>query len=227
MVKEVQSIKLRRNRMKLFKPFMALPVFLLLAACVAIDNSIQAGGEEDMAEVASPVITAESSAEEKIASAMSAAPDIVSMDATVLDWPAADGEDPAMLREGSNSEWICFPDRWFTPGLDPMCFDGPAMEWVGSWMAGTPPEMSQMGLSYMLMGSYDNSNTDPFAGPHENPADGIITGPHVMIFPVAPSTLAGMTTDHTTNEPYVMFQDQDTPFAHLMLPTANFDVPGS
>ena len=210
--------------MKLCKLFMALPVFLLLAAC-GTNISTQAGGEEDMAEVASPVITAESSAEEKIASAMSAAPDIVSMDATVLDWPAADGEDPAMLREGSNSEWICFPDRWFTPGLDPMCFDGPAMEWVGSWMAGTPPEMSKMGLSYMLMGSYDNSNTDPFAGPPENPADGIVTGPHVMIFPVDPSSLAGMTTDHTTNEPYVMFQD--TPFAHLMLPTANFDVPGS
>ena len=177
-----------------------------------------------MAEVASPMITAESSAEDKVTSALSAAPDIVSSGAMVLDWPTADGEDPGMLREGDNG-WTCFPDRFFTPGLDPMCFDSPAMEWVGYWMVGEDPQMSAMGLSYMLMGSYDNSNTDPFAGPPENPADGIVTGPHVMIFPVDPTSLAGMSTDHTTNEPYVMFQD--TPFAHLMMPTANFDVPGS
>ncbi len=160
--------------------------------------------------------------EEKITSALSAAPDIVSVGATVLDWPAADGEDPGMLREGDNG-WTCFPDRFFTPGLDPMCFDSPAMEWVGYWMAGEDPQMSAMGLSYMLMGSYDNSNTDPFAGPPENPEDGIVTGPHIMVFPVDATTLAGLNTDHTTNEPYVMFQD--TPFAHLMMPTVS--VPGS
>jgi hypothetical protein len=100
-----------------------------------------------------------------------------------------------------------------------MCFDTPAMAWVGSWMTGMEPEIETMGLSYMLMGSYDNSNTDPFAGPPENPADGVITGPHVMIFPVDAATLKGMNTDHTTGEPYVMFQD--TPWAHLMMPSTN------
>jgi len=209
--------------MKVFKPLVILLVSMMLAACGS-RISIQAGGEEETAEVASPEITAESSTEDKLTSALSAAPDIVSSGAMVLDWPAADGEDPGMLREGDNG-WTCFPDRFFTPGLDPMCFDGPAMEWVGYWMAGEPPQMSAMGLSYMLMGSYDNSNTDPFAGPPENEADGIVTGPHIMVFPVDPTSLAGMNTDHTTNEPYVMFQD--TPFAHLMMPTANFDVPGS
>jgi len=150
---------------------------------------------------------------------LSAAPDIVSEGAMVLDWPAAEGEAPAMLREGDNG-WTCFPDRLVTPGLDPMCFDGPAMAWAGNWMMGMEPEIETMGLSYMLMGSYDNSNTDPFAGPPDNPADGVITGPHVMIFPVDATTLKGMSTDHTTGEPYVMFQD--TPWAHLMMPTTNY-----
>ena len=203
--------------MKVFKPLAILLVSMMLAACGS-RISIQAGGEEEMAEVASPEITAESSTEDKLTSALSAAPDIVSMGATVLDWPAAEGEEPEMLREGDNG-WTCFPDRSNTPGLDPMCFDGPAMEWVGYWMVGDEPEMGTMGLSYMLKGSYDNSNTDPFAGPPENPDDGVITGPHVMIFPVDPTSLAGMNTDHTTNEPYVMFQD--TPWAHLMMPTTN------
>ena len=204
----------------------SLPIAFISMALIGCGNGVQrqVGGDEEMAEVASPIITVESSAEDKITSALSAAPDIVSSGAMVLDWPAADGEDPGMLREGDNG-WTCFPDRFFTPGLDPMCFDGPAMEWVGYWMAGEDPQMSAMGLSYMLMGSYDNSNTDPFAGPPENPADGIVTGPHIMVFPVDASTLAGLNTDHMTNEPYVMFQD--TPFAHLMMPTANFDLPGT
>ena len=221
--RSTECYKTRRFFMKLSKSLPILLVSMMLVAC-GNQVSIEMGGDEEMAAAASPMITAESSAEEKITSALSAAPDIVSSGATVLDWPAADGEDPGMLREGDNG-WTCFPDRFFTPGLDPMCFDSPAMEWVGYWMVGEDPQMSAMGLSYMLMGSYDNSNTDPFAGPPENPEDGIVTGPHIMVFPVDATTLAGLNTDHTTNEPYVMFQD--TPFAHLMMPTANFDVPGS
>jgi hypothetical protein len=201
--------------MKLFKPLPVFLVSILLAACGPME---QEGEEAQMAELAAAEITTESSAEDKVTSAMSAASNVVSEGATVLDWPAAEGEDPAVLREGDNG-WTCFPDRLVTPGLDPMCFDTPAMAWVGSWMTGMEPEIETMGLSYMLMGSYDNSNTDPFAGPPENPADGVITGPHVMIFPVDAATLKGMNTDHTTGEPYVMFQD--TPWAHLMMPSTN------
>ena len=199
--------------MKLFKPLSVLLVSILLAACGPME---QAGEETQVAEMASPEITAESSADDMVTSALSAAPAVVGEGAMVLDWPAAEGETPAMLREGDNG-WTCFPDRFGTPGLDPMCFDGPAMAWVGNWMMGMEPEIETMGLSYMLMGSYDNSNTDPFAGPPENPADGVVTGPHIMTFPVDATTLKGMSTDHTTGEPYVMFQD--TPWAHLMMPT--------
>ncbi len=101
--------------MKLSKSLPILLISMMLVACGNVE--VQMGGGEEMAEVASPVITAESSAEEKIASALSAAPDIVSSGAMVLDWPAADGEDPGLLREGDNG-WTCFPDRFFTPGLE-------------------------------------------------------------------------------------------------------------
>ena len=83
-------------------------------------------------------------------------------------------------------------------------------------MAQQEPALPRMGLSYMLEGSYDNSNTDPFA-PVPPEDEFVVTGPHVMIFPVDPASLDGMSTDHTTGEPYVMFQG--TPWAHLMMPT--------
>src|SRR5262245_63963682 len=47
--------------------------------------------------------------EQKIANAMTAAPAVVSAKATVLDWPAKDGEMPMVLRTGSNG-WTCLPD---------------------------------------------------------------------------------------------------------------------
>ena len=93
-----ECYKTRRFFMKLSK---SLPIAFISMTLIGCGNSVQlqVGGDEEMAEVASPMITAESSAEEKIASALSAAPDIVSSGAMVLDWPAADGEDPGMLRD--------------------------------------------------------------------------------------------------------------------------------
>ena len=82
--------------MKLFKSLSVLLVSILLAACGPME---QAGEETQVAEMASPEITAESSADDKVTSALSAAPAVVGEGAMVLDWPAAEGETPAMLRE--------------------------------------------------------------------------------------------------------------------------------
>lgn len=204
--------------MKGFKPLPILLVSLLFTACgeIRIGGEAEHGDEMAGEHAAGPAnVTRESSSEEKIASALSAAPDIVSAEATVVDWPASPDEAPALLREGTN-EWACFPSQYHTPGHDPMCFDGAAQNWAGAWMAQQEPNLPRMGLSYMLEGSYDNSNTDPFA-PVPPEDEFVVTGPHVMIFPVDPTSLDGMSTDHTTGEPYVMFQG--TPWAHLMMPT--------
>ena len=77
--------------MKLFKPLPVFLVSILLAACGPME---QEGEEAQMAELAAAEITTESSAEDKVTSAMSAASNVVSEGATVLDWPAAEGEDP-------------------------------------------------------------------------------------------------------------------------------------
>ena len=47
--------------------------------------------------------------DQKIANAMTAAPASVSAQATILDWPAKEGEPPAVLRAGNNA-WNCLPD---------------------------------------------------------------------------------------------------------------------
>ena len=58
----------------------------------------------------------------KIQNAMNAAPPAVSKHATIMDWPAREGDQPTVLRKETN-EWSCFPDDSSTPGNDPMCVD--------------------------------------------------------------------------------------------------------
>lgn len=65
-------------------------------------------------------------AEEKIANAMTAAPASIAGKATILDWPAKEGDKPAVLRAGTNG-WSCLPDMPDTEGNDPACLDQPWM----------------------------------------------------------------------------------------------------
>src|SRR5690349_1135861 len=76
------------------------------------------------------------SKEQKITSAMTAAPSVVSAKATVLDWPAHDGEMPMVLRQGTNG-WTCLPDMPGSEGNDPMCVDQPWMQWVEAYTTHT------------------------------------------------------------------------------------------
>lgn len=152
----------------------------------------------------------------KVENAVSAGPEEITAGATVLDWPASADSAPAVLRQGTNG-WTCFPDVPGTPRNDPMCFDETWMQWAGAWMSRTAPQINKVGISYMLQGSADASNSDPFA---TEPAPGqswVITGPHVMILVPDAQLLAGMSTDPNNGGPYVMWAG--TPYAHIMLPT--------
>src|SRR5205085_2442926 len=62
--------------------------------------------------------TATMTTDQKIANAMTAAPSAVSAGATVLDWPAKDGDAPPVLRSGTNG-WTCLPDMPGSDGNDP------------------------------------------------------------------------------------------------------------
>jgi len=155
---------------------------------------------------------------QKIANAVSAAPAAISAKATVLDWPAKEGAKPETLRAGTNG-WTCLPDMPDTKGNDPVCIDGPWMKWVDAYMAHKTPEISGVGIGYMLApGGAWGSNSDPYGmqqtadnhwGHHQ---------PHLMILVPDLKSLAGTSTDPANGGPYVMYAG--TPYAHIMAPVS-------
>ena len=147
-----------------------------------------------------------------IASALSAAPDAVSKDATVV---AMDAKmQMRTLKTGTNG-WTCMPDGP-SPGVDPMCLDKNGVEWAMAWIAHKDPPADKMGFGYMLMGGSDASNTDPFATTPHTGDHWVDTGPHVMVLNIGSRFDGYPTTATNTRSPYVMFPG--TPYAHLMLP---------
>lgn len=156
------------------------------------------------------------SKEAKMQNAMSAAPAAIGMNATLLDWPEKPGGAPVTLKQGSNG-WTCLPDNPASPGNDPMCMDRNAMPWLEAYMAQkkAPPKLAQPGISYMLQGGSDASNTDPFV---TKPADGkwMTAPPHIMLFPAGKLDPNAYGTSHDSGGPWIMWAG--TPYEHLMIP---------
>jgi hypothetical protein len=144
---------------------------------------------------------------------MSAAPPAIAKDATILDWSATTA--PTVLRKGTNG-WICYPDTPDTPSKDPMCVDETWAAWMDAIMAKSMPKFTMPGLSYMLQGGTDPSNTDPFATKPPAGADWVASPPHLMVIVPSGVDLTGFSTDPKSGMPYVMFAG--TPFQHLMVP---------
>src|SRR5918994_354230 len=72
-------------------------------------------------------LAADTSDEELIENAMSAAPEAVARNATII---ALDEEmNVRTVREGTNN-FTCLPDNPASPGNDPMCLDANGMEWA-------------------------------------------------------------------------------------------------
>jgi hypothetical protein len=156
---------------------------------------------------------------QKIANAMTAAPSAISAGTTVLDWPATEGAAPEVLRAGGNG-WSCFPDMPESKGNDPMCLDETWMKWADAYFAHKTPDVTRVGIGYMIgAGGAWGSNSDPFAM-HETPDNHWgHHDPHVMILVPDPASLAGLPTDHSRGGPYVMWAG--TPYAHIMAPIAS------
>jgi hypothetical protein len=165
---------------------------------------------------AAPAASSAPAGNDPIASAESAAPAAVSKAAAIITM-GADGTINT-LRKGTNG-FTCMPDAPDTPGPDPMCFDGNAMEWVMARDGHKAPPTEKAGMMYMLAGGTDASNTDPYAKKPTDGADWIHTGPHMMMVGSAAS-LAGYPSgpNPDTKAPYVMWAG--TPYAHLMIPVS-------
>ena len=151
----------------------------------------------------------------KIQNAMSAAPRSITKDATIMDWPAKEGDEPPVLRKGTN-EWTCLPDDPTTPGNDPMCLDKMWMVWLQAMMSKKEPKITAAGLAYMLRGGSTASNSDPFA---TKPAPGekwLREQPHVMVLVPGKLDPKVYNSDPHSGGPWIMWGG--TPYEHLMVP---------
>ncbi len=164
---------------------------------------------------AAPGVSAQDAAA-KIKSAVSAAPPSISDNATVADWPAEEGGEMTVLREGTNG-WTCLPDMPASPGNDPMCLDEPWQAWAAAWIGKTKPNITKIGFGYMLRGGSPESNTDPYAeGPTEDNEWMEKGVPHLMILVPDEKMLAGLPTSPDQGGPWVMWRN--TPYVHIMAP---------
>lgn len=156
------------------------------------------------------------STQQKIADAVSAAPTTISGKATVLDWPAMEGQKPVVLRKGTNG-WTCLPDMPTTDGRDPMCIDEVWMTWVEAYTTKTTPKITKVGIGYMIApGGSHASNSDPYATSMKPDNHWAHHPPHIMILVPDPKALEGVSTDPHNGGPYVMFKG--TPYVHIMAP---------
>ena len=140
--------------------------------------------------------------------------------------------DGTMLREGTNG-WTAMPANPRGPA-DPengwkdaheamaMVGDAQSFKWVTAYMSKTKPEMDSDGWAWMLHGDMGEDNSKQMVMNKEDAAEGqwIESGPHLMLMPKDPSTLAGQTTDFMSGAPYVMFQG--TGYDHLMIPVEGY-----
>lgn len=152
----------------------------------------------------------------KIENAMSAAPEAIAGAATIMDWPASEGAEMTQLRAGTNG-WTCLPDMPQTPANDPGCYDKVWLALFDAYIRHKPFTTRVAGVSYMLQGSADASNTDPFKAQPDSGQDWLVDPPHIMWISPDPRVLDAFPSEHKPeNGPYVMFKG--TPYAHLMIP---------
>lgn len=165
------------------------------------------------------VTQAQGDVDSKIADAMSAGPASIAENATIIDWPDAEGAEMTVLREGTNG-WVCYPSNPTAVARgyeDPMCLDEVWQRWLEALMAGQSPTIERLGIAYMLRGDAGASNIDPAAAGPTDDNQWHVTGPHLMLL-MPGLNYEGITTDHEKGGPYVMWQD--TPYAHIMLPVS-------
>lgn len=155
--------------------------------------------------------------EERIRSAMGAAPPAVSAAATVLELPVSPGVAPVLLRSGNNG-WTCFPDNPATPGPDPMCLDRQWMAWMEALREKRPPLITGPGIAYLLQGGSDASNDDPFATQPTSGETWMTAPPHIRL--LSPqrwdASVYPARMDMQATGPWITFSS--TPYEHLRVP---------
>jgi hypothetical protein len=145
--------------------------------------------------------------QDKIARAMSAGPDDIARSARIIDTDAKGHT--VVLRGGSNG-FTCMPGNPGVIGEPPMCVDAASLQWFADAKAHKPkPTNTAPGITYMLAGATQRSDTDP----NDKTSPAITVGPHWMImWPFDPKT-TGLPTTHKPTGAYIMWAG--SPYAHL------------
>ena len=154
---------------------------------------------------------------QKIANAITAAPEAVTKNATIMDWADKPNGPMRQLRAGTNG-WVCYPNSPSAAVDDPMCLDKQWQGWAGAWMNKTAPKVSGTGLAYMLRGDTGASNTDPFATKPTADNQWVVSPAHVMVLYADLKMLDAFPTDPKNGGPWVMWKG--TSYAHLMVPVS-------
>jgi hypothetical protein len=179
------------NRMKIPASLRAFPVVALSMTCLATVGQAE-------------------TAEDKIARAMTAAPEDISREATIMD------VDGTILRNGTNG-WVCLPGIGLIPGdQHPMCNDPVWMKWMEAAASGSAFSTDAVGVSYMLAGDAMVSNENPMATDPNDGGTWVQEGAHLMVLFPDMSVAADLPRDPFAGGPYVMWDN--TPLAHVMLP---------
>lgn len=164
------------------------------------------------------VFSASVAAEEKndidavIQEALSAGPSYITENATVHNWQHQ------TLREGSNG-WTCLPTMPANAEkgeVCPMCLDSTWHSFMAAVQAGEEPTVTQMGISYMIVGDCGVSNIDPSATGATEDNQWILEGPHLMMLLPDSDLYDQYPADPYADGPYIMWKD--TPYEHLMVP---------
>jgi hypothetical protein len=180
---------------------------LTFAISICLAGVLLHGGAQTTSSDHSSSMSSGDSKEVKIARAMSAGPTSVANAARIVDTDAQ-GE-RVILREGNNG-FTCMPGNPNVVGEPPMCMDAPSMQWSSDFRAHKPkPTNSVPGITYMLAGATQRSDSDPY----DATSPPITVGPHWMImWPFDPKT-TGLPTTHKPTGAYIMWAG--SPYAHV------------
>ena len=190
-----------------------------IATLILTVSAVQAAAEHHQTAVAD-----HRSAAWQIEAYSTAAPEFIGRSATII------GISGDVLREGSNG-WTCqsanprpVPEAGWSSAHEAMaaCHDGEGMKWMTGYMAGEKPQMTRDTFMWMLHGDMGEDNTKPavFDKGDLTPGEWIESGPHLMLMPKDPASLAHFPTNFDTGAPYVMFSGTD--YAHLMIPVTGY-----
>ena len=152
--------------------------------------------------VAPVAMAQEMSVEEKIASAMSAAPTRISKNATILD------SDGAVLREGTNN-WTCLPGGLPGSRKYPICNDPVFQKWFATVWQGKPFSTDVVGYSYMLAGGFAADVFDPNVSKADAGENAHHEGPHLMLIMPSHDLLANQSGDPDDDDIFVLFKNTD------------------